>query len=178
MKPGLRLLSLFLLSLLAACMLPVAATPYIYPTAAVTPLPTAGPSPTPTFPPTATPAANESILLGDRALLNGDWAAAAAHYNEALAAGVEPERAAFFLARALFDSGDLAGARGMLENLIGGAPAGELITWDPARVLPPVSLPSKEATSTAIFSCLCAKPAGMTAASAGKSSGRPATSQR
>lgn len=86
---------------------------------------TPGPSPTPTVMPTSTPAAGESILLGDRALLNGDWSAAITHYNAALAAGVEGGRAAFFLARALLLSGDSAGARSMLESLIGGSPSGE-----------------------------------------------------
>jgi soluble lytic murein transglycosylase len=116
---------LLLPALLAACALPIAETPHAVTPSPVTPLPTIGPSPTPTSLATATPTANESIRLGDRALLNGDYDAAIAHYNAALAAGVESERAAFFLARATFQKGNPAEARGMLEALLASLPAGE-----------------------------------------------------
>ncbi len=116
---------LLLPALLSACALPIAETPHAVTTSPVTPLPTIGPSPTPTILATATPSPNESIRLGDRALLNGDWDAAIAHYNAALAAGVESERAAFFLARATYLAGNPAEARGMLEGMLANLPAGE-----------------------------------------------------
>ena len=124
MKTNLRPLAPLLLAALAACALPVGETPH-----AVTPsLPSASPlpqpTPTPTLLPTATSVPADELVLGDRDLLNGDYSAAAAHYNAALAAGIEPERAAFFLARATYASGDSAGARSMLEGLIGSYPAG------------------------------------------------------
>jgi soluble lytic murein transglycosylase len=125
MKIRLKLLFIFFLATLSACALPVAGTPNAVTPSPVTPLPTIGPSPTPAILATATPSANESILLGDRALLNGDWDAAIAHYNAALAAGVESERAAFFLARATYHTGNIAEARGMLEALLGSLPSGE-----------------------------------------------------
>ncbi|MBN1438545.1 MAG: lytic transglycosylase domain-containing protein [Anaerolineales bacterium] len=111
-----------LLLALSACALPRAEIPHAATAAGPTLTATAVPSPT--VAPSATPSLNESLLLGDRALLNGDWAAAAAHYQAALAAGAEPERAAFFLARTMYHAADLAGARSMLESLIGGYPAG------------------------------------------------------
>jgi TolA-binding protein len=116
---------LLLLAMLSACALPVAGTPHAATMTPATPVPTAGPSLTPTILATATPSSNESILLGDRALLNGDYSAAVTYYNAALAAGAEGERAAFFLSRALFLSGDAKGAREVLENLIANHPAGE-----------------------------------------------------
>jgi soluble lytic murein transglycosylase len=122
---NIRRIPLLLVLALSACALPVAPTPHAVPSSVSTPAATAGPTPTSTVMPTATPAASESILLGDRALLNGDYSAAITHYNEALAAGVEGERVAFFLARALFLSGDSAGARSNLEGWIGHYPAGE-----------------------------------------------------
>ncbi|MGB7537006.1 MAG: tetratricopeptide repeat protein, partial [Anaerolineales bacterium] len=125
MKIRLKLLSLFFLATLSACALPAAETPHAVTPSPVTPLPTIGPSPTPTILATATPSPNESIQLGDRALLNGDYDAAIAHYNAALAAGMESERAAFFLARATFQKGNPAEARGMLEGLLANLPAGE-----------------------------------------------------
>jgi soluble lytic murein transglycosylase len=72
-----------------------------------------------------TPSPDERLKLGDRAMLAGDYAAAQAYYREALAAGAQPDRAAFFLARAQFDGGDPAGARATLENLLSAQPAGE-----------------------------------------------------
>jgi soluble lytic murein transglycosylase len=125
MMNSLRRFPILIFLLLSACALPVAGTPHAATPSPVTPLPTFGPSPTLTNLVTATPSPNESILLGDRALLNGDWDAAIAHYNVALAAGVESERAAFFLARATYHTGNIAEARGMLESLLGSLPSGE-----------------------------------------------------
>ncbi|MBN2086691.1 MAG: tetratricopeptide repeat protein [Anaerolineales bacterium] len=116
---------LLLFATLSACALPAAETPHALTPSPVIPLPTVAPSPTQTLLATATPSSNESILLGDRALLNGDYSAAISHYNAALAAGVESERAAFFLARATYHAGNLAEARGMLEGLLASLPAGE-----------------------------------------------------
>lgn len=121
---SIRRIPILLLMALSACALPAAETPHAVTPSVWTESPTAEPSATPTVLPTATPSSNDSLLLGDRALLNGDYPAAVAHYNAALAAGTEGERAAFFLARALWASGDYAGARAMLESLIGGYPAG------------------------------------------------------
>jgi soluble lytic murein transglycosylase len=125
MKIRIQLLFLLLFAALSACAFPTAEVPHALTPSPVTPLPTIGPSPTPTFLASATPSPNESIRLGDRALLNGDWDAAIAHYNAALAAGVESERAAFFLARATLLAGNPAEARGMLEGLLANLPAGE-----------------------------------------------------
>jgi soluble lytic murein transglycosylase len=125
MKIRLSLPFFFFLAALSACALPTAATPHAVTSTPLTALPTIGPSPTPTTLLAATPSANESIQLGDRALLNGDYDSAIAHYNTALAAGIESERAAFFLARATFQAGKVSEARGMLEGLLGSLPAGE-----------------------------------------------------
>ena len=73
---------------------------------------------------TSTPLPDERLALGDRALLQGDFAAAQIQYREALAAGVQPDRAAFFLARAQLDGGDPAGARATLQNLLAAQPSG------------------------------------------------------
>jgi len=118
-------LFLLLPALLTACALPAAATAHAVTSTPLPTLSTFGPIPSPTILATATPSTNESILLGDRALLNGDYDAAIAHYNAALAAGVESERAAFFLARATYHTGNLAEARAMLEGLLASLPAGE-----------------------------------------------------
>jgi soluble lytic murein transglycosylase len=79
--------------------------------------------PTITLTPTAAP--DQRLQLGDRALLNGDYAAAKEYYAAALSAGAEPERAAFFLARSLYLIGDAPGALALLRNLIDTRPAGE-----------------------------------------------------
>ena len=114
-----------LLSSLSACALPAAATPHAVTSTPLPTLSTFGPVPTPTNLATATPSVHESITLGDRALLNGDYDAAIAQYNAALAAGIESERAAFFLARATYQTGNISEARGMLESLLANLPAGE-----------------------------------------------------
>ncbi len=90
---------------------------------AVIPSPTGTPTPEPT--PTQTPSPDERLKLGDRALLEGDFATAQSLYRDALASGVQADRAAFFLARAQFAGGDPAGARATLQNLLAAQPAGE-----------------------------------------------------
>jgi soluble lytic murein transglycosylase len=120
-----RLPFLFLVLALSACALATSQARQATGAPALTPLATAGFSPTPTAMPTATPAPDDDILLGDHALRNGDYAAAAGFYNAALAAGVESEHAAFFLARVMYQTGDYPGARAMLENLIASSPNGE-----------------------------------------------------
>ena len=76
-------LPILLLLALSGCALPVADTPHaLTPTAAASPTPE--PSATWTPFPTATAAPVDSLMLGDRALLNGDYPAAMAHYNTAL----------------------------------------------------------------------------------------------
>jgi soluble lytic murein transglycosylase len=109
----------------AACALPVSSKGFS--PSAVPSLPSATASFT--IPPTAvstpTLAPDTHLALGDRALLYGDYDAAKENYGAALAAGVEAPRASFFLARVLYLSGDLAGARAMLASLIASDPAGE-----------------------------------------------------
>jgi soluble lytic murein transglycosylase len=120
----LRRIPVPLLLALTACTLPAGEPPATLtpsPFAASPSAPTALP---PTASPTATPSATDSLILADRALLNGDYPAAVALYNGALAAGTESERAAFFLARALWESGDAEGARSMVDALLTGSPAG------------------------------------------------------
>jgi soluble lytic murein transglycosylase len=125
MKNRIELPFLFFLAALSACALPAAATPHAVTSTPLPTLSTFGPMPSPTNLVTATPSPNESIQLGDRALLNGDYNAAIAHYNAALAAGIESERAAFFLARATYQTGNISEARGMLESLLANLPEGE-----------------------------------------------------
>jgi len=110
---------------MAACALPAAskglaltATPSIPPA-------TVRPTLPPTIMPTPTPAPDQHLVLGDRALLYGDYDAAKENYSAALAAGVESQRASFFLARVQLLTGDLTGARAMLESLIAANPAGD-----------------------------------------------------
>jgi soluble lytic murein transglycosylase len=116
---------LFLLILTAACALP--ASPKGLVSTATPSLPSATASPTlpSTAIPTPTPAPDQHLVLGDRALLYGDYDAAKENYGAALAAGVESQRAAFFLARVLHLTGDFTGARAMLESLIAANPAGD-----------------------------------------------------
>jgi soluble lytic murein transglycosylase len=117
--------AIFLLIVLTACALPV--SPKQPPLAATPSLPSATLRPTlpPTIAPTPTPAPDQHLVLGDKALLYGDYAAAKENYSAALAAGVESPRASFFLARVLYLTGDLPGARATLESLIAADPAGE-----------------------------------------------------
>ena len=120
----LRRIPILILLALTACTLPAGVPP-----ATLTPSPfpavtNAGVPPSPAVMPTATSAASDFLVLGDRALLNGDYPTAITQYNAALAAGAEGERAAFFLARAMWESGDAAGAQAMLDSLAATAPAG------------------------------------------------------
>jgi soluble lytic murein transglycosylase len=119
-----RSFAILLLLALSACALPAAETPYALTPSPLAPSPTESPSAAPTLFPPATPSPNDSLILGDRALLNGDYAAAVAQYNTALAAGAEGERAAFFLARALWGSGDATAARSMIDGLLNSHPGG------------------------------------------------------
>jgi soluble lytic murein transglycosylase len=128
MKPALRSAIWLLAACLAASCAPAAAgsplSPTIMPAAhsdatATRPVPTATALPSST----ATLAPDVNLALGDRALLQGDFAAAQTHYQAALTAGIEPDRAAFFLARAQLDGGDAAGARTMLQNLLAANPS-------------------------------------------------------
>jgi soluble lytic murein transglycosylase len=116
---------LALLIFLAACVLPVSRKGLTLSATPSTPSATASPTPAPTAISTPTPTPDAHLALGDRALLNGDYDAAKENYRAALAAGVEAPRAAFFLARVLYLTGDLAGARAQLESLIAADPAGE-----------------------------------------------------
>ena len=116
---------LFLLLLPAACARSAAKTG---PTATATlniPSATAAPTLPPTAISTPTQSPDQHLVLGDRALLYGDYETAKENYSAALAAGVESERAAFFLARASELTGDAAGARAMLQSMIQNHPAGE-----------------------------------------------------
>jgi soluble lytic murein transglycosylase len=118
MKP-LRLLPwIFLLAGLCACNFAAPPTPHAVTFGAAATLPQPEPTRTPAALTTPTAAADESLVLGDRALRNGDYAAAIDSYNRALAAGTEPERAAFFLARALYEAGKLPDARTALDELL------------------------------------------------------------
>jgi soluble lytic murein transglycosylase len=110
---------------LASCALPVAPTGSFAGATPVAPSVTASPTVPPTVIPTRTPSSDQHLVLGDRALLYGEYDAAKENYSAALAAGVESERAAFFLARVLFLTGDAAGARSLLENLIATHPVGD-----------------------------------------------------
>jgi soluble lytic murein transglycosylase len=118
------LISLFLI-LPAACALPVVK---LVPTG--TPAPAAPTStvtrallPTAFSTPTQTP--DRHLALGDRALLYGDYETAKSEYNAAMAAGADSARAAFFLGRVTDLTGDAAGARTLLQNLIASSPTGE-----------------------------------------------------
>jgi soluble lytic murein transglycosylase len=119
--------------LAASCVLPSSADTPVLPhesdPSATVSFTVAAPSPADTPTPanafTATPAPDDRLKLGDRAMLQGDYAAAQTQYRDALAAGVQPDRAAFFLARAQFDGGDPAGARATLQNLLTAQPAGD-----------------------------------------------------
>ncbi len=114
----------FLLLLPAACALPaVKIGPAVTATPAV-PSATAGPTLPPTAISTPTLAPDQHLVLGDRALLYGDYDAAKQEYSAALAAGVESRRAAFYLARVSELTGDPAGARAALQSLIEADPTG------------------------------------------------------